>query len=262
VPPAFIQDRRDVRAHGYELEIVANLSKALRVSANFALARTEATNASDLTAAWVDRNLPALRQIVLDAGARLDAANVASIDPAVPVDRRPPDLNTTINSWNSMIAARANIVEAAQLLQRTSSGNLYADYTFAAGRLRGLRVGAGARYRGPIIIGYRGADTMVNPANPAAAIDDPRVDGFTPVYAAGYTVATATLGYTWRGLRNQPVVFTLRVDNLLDEKKPHYINTLQRPPGGDVTNPARIATPRDLWWSVPRGFTLTAKLAY
>lgn len=28
-------------------------------------------------------------------------------------------------------------------------------------------------------IGYRGADTIVNPANPAQAIDDPKVDAFT-----------------------------------------------------------------------------------
>jgi len=261
-PPAFIQDRRQVRANGWEVEITANPTKALRLVANFALADVDAENASDLTAAYIDRNLPALRQIMLDAGAAISPANVASLDAAVPVNQRSPDINTAINGWNSLIAARAGIVAARQIVQRTKSANLYADYTVAAGRLRGLRVGGGARYRGPTVIGNRGADTIVNPANPAAAIDDPAVDAFTPIYSSGYFLATATLGYTVRWVKDRPVVLTLRIDNALDENKPHYINTLVRPPGGDVTNPARISTPRDLWYNVPRSYTLTAKFAF
>ena len=38
-----------------------------------------------------------------------------------------------------MIAARANIVAATQIVQRTTSGNIFADYTFTEGRLKGLR---------------------------------------------------------------------------------------------------------------------------
>ncbi len=261
-PPAFIQDRRQVRANGWEIELVANPTKSLRLSANFAISNVDASNASDLTAAYVDKNLPQLRQIMLDAGATISAANVAALDASVPVNQRSPDINTAVANWNSMIAARAGIVAATQIIQRTKSANVYADYTVAEGRFRGLRLGGGARYRGPIVIGNRGADTIVNPANPAAAIDDPSVDAFTPIYSSGYTLATATLGYTLRLARNRPVVLTLRVDNALDESKPHYINTLVRPPGGDVTNPARVSTPRDLWYNVPRSVTLTAKFAY
>lgn len=77
----------------------------------------------------------------------------------------------------------------------------------------------------------------------------------------GYTVATARLAYTWRALKNRPVVFTLRLDNLLNENQAHYINILPRPPGGDVTNPARTSTPRDLWYNIPRSFNLSARVA-
>lgn len=262
VPPAFIQDQRDVKANGYELEIVANLTKSLRLSANYALARVNATNAANLTAAYIDKNLPILRQIVLDAGANVDANNVATINTAIPIDQRSPDVNAAVNNWNSMVTARRNIAPGSQIVQDTSSANLYADYTIGEGRLKGLRIGGGARYRGPIVIGNRGADTIVNPANPAQAIDNPAVDAYTPIYAAGYTVATATLGYTLRIAKNRPVVLTLRIDNLLNEDDPHYINTLPRPPGGDVSNPARVSVGRSFWYQVPRSYNLSAKVSF
>jgi outer membrane receptor protein involved in Fe transport len=261
-PPASIQDRRQVQANGWEVELVANPTKSLRLSANFALSNVDATDSADLTAAYVDKNLPQLRQIMVDAGALISASNVASLDASIPVNQRSPDVNAAISAWNSMIASRAGIVSQKQIVQRTKSANLYADYTFSEGKLRGLRLGAGARYRGPTVIGNRGADTIVNPANPTTAIDDPKVDAFTPIYSSGYTLATATVGYTVRFAKGRPVALTLRVDNALDESKPHYINTLVRPPGGDVTNPARISTPRDLWYNIPRSFALTAKVVF
>ncbi|MBI5768366.1 MAG: TonB-dependent receptor plug domain-containing protein [Verrucomicrobia bacterium] len=261
-PPAFIQDRRQARANGYELELVANVTKSLRVSANYSYANVDAANSGELTAAYIDRNLATLHQIVIDAGGAINAANQATVDTTIPVNQRSPDVNTAVNSWNSMITARAGLVAGTQIVQRTSSGNIFADYTFSEGRLKGVRLGAGARYRGRIVIGNRGADTMVSPTSATTAIDNPAVDAFTPVWAPGYTVATATLGYSWRVMKKYPVTLNLRVDNLLNEDRPHYINTLQRPPNGDVTNPARIATPRDFWYQVPRSYNLTAKVAY
>ncbi|MBI5689858.1 MAG: TonB-dependent receptor [Verrucomicrobia bacterium] len=262
VPPAFIQDRRQARANGWEFELVANLTKSLRVSLNYARAYVDATNAAELTAAYIDKNLAVLRQIVIDAGGLVGANDVATVDTSIPLDRRSPDVNTAVSNWNSMINGRRSIAPAAQIVQKTNSGNFFADYTIGSGRFKGVRIGAGARYRGPIVIGNRGADTIVNPASPATAIDDPTVDAYTPVYAAGYTVATGTLAYTWRGFRNYPVSFNLRVDNLLNESKPHYVNVLVRPPGGDVTNPARVATPRDFWYQVPRNYSLTARVSF
>ena len=261
-PPAFIQDRRQARANGYELEIVANLTKSLRLTANFAFANADAANSGELTAAYIDKNLAVLRQIVTDAGGTINASNVATVDTTIPVNNRSPDVNTAVSSWNSMISGRLGLVTSTQIVQRTSSGNIFFDYTIGEGRLKGVRLGAGARYRGRLVIGNRGADSIVNPANSTTAIDDPTVDAFTPVYAPGYTVATATLAYTWRGMKKYPVNFNLRVDNLLNENKPHYVNTIARPPGGDVTNPARIQTPRDFWYQVPRSYSLSAKVAY
>ncbi len=262
VPPAFIQDRRQLEADGYEIEAVANLTKSLRLSVNFAIARADATNASEFTAKYIDDNFAVLRQIVIDAGATVNAANLASLNTAIPIDQRSPDVNTAISNWNSMVNSRLGIVPEKQIVQRTRSLNIYADYTFTAGRLKGLRLGGGARYRGPILIGNRGPDSIVNPANPAVAIDDPTVDAFTPIYSASYTVATATIGYSWRAMKKYPITLTLRIENLLDEHEPHYFNTIARPPGGDVTNPSRISTPRDFWYQMPRNYSLSAKLNF
>jgi outer membrane receptor protein involved in Fe transport len=262
VPPAFIQDKRDVKANGYELEVVANITKALRLSSNFSIARVHATDAATVTAAYIDQNLDVLRQIVVDAGGRVDANDLAVVNTSIPVDQRSPDVNAAVNNWNSMRNARRNIAAGSQVVQDTSSANLYADYTIGEGRLKGLRLGAGARCRGRIVIGNRGADTMVNPANPAQAIDNPDVDAFTPIYAPGYTVATATLGYSWRVTKRHLVNLTLRIDNLLNEDEPHYINVIQRPPGGDVSNPARIAVGRSFWYQTPRSYNLTARISF
>lgn len=160
------------------------------------------------------------------------------------------------------MAGRRGIVSGSTIVQDTSSANVYADYTIGEGRLKGLRIGGGARYRGPVVIGNRGADTMVNPSNPAQAIDDPSVDAFTPIFASGYTTVTATLGYNWRLTKKHLVNLTLRIDNLLNEDDPHYVNTLPRPPGGDVTNPARVSVGRSFWYQVPRSYNLTARVSF
>ncbi len=46
----------------------------------------------------------------------------------------------------------------------------------------GALIGAGVRYRGEIQIGNRANDTLVDPQNPAQAIDDPAFDADSPVY--------------------------------------------------------------------------------
>ena len=112
------------------------------------------------------------------------------------------------------------------------------------------------------MIGNRGADTMVNPANPATAVDDPKVDAYTIVYAPGYWVAAATVGYNLRATKKLAVRLNLSIDNLLDDAKPRYISTILRPPGGDVTNPSRVTVPNNFWYQVPRSYTLSATVPF
>ena len=260
--PAVFIDRRQGKANGFEIEAVANLSKAWRLSANYAIARAFATNSGEITAAYIDKNLAAFRQIVLDAGGLVDGTNVATVNTAIPVNQRSPDVNTAVSAWNTLLAARAGIVAGTVVSQNTTSANLFTDYAVQEGRFRGLRFGGGARYRGRAVIGNRGADTIINPANPAQGIDDPAVDAFTIVYSPGYWVATATLGYNWRVSAKTQIRFNLSIDNLLDDAKPRYISTILRPPGGDVMNPARVTTPNNYWYQTPRSYTLAATVPF
>ncbi|MDO8629226.1 MAG: TonB-dependent receptor, partial [Phycisphaerales bacterium] len=126
VPPGGIQDLRNVQANGYEFEVVANLTKSLRLSTNFAIARVHATDAANLTAAYIDKNLDVLRQIVIDAGGSVDANGLALVNTSIPLDQRSPDVNKAVSSWNSMVNARRGIAAGSQIVQETSSANLYA----------------------------------------------------------------------------------------------------------------------------------------
>lgn len=260
--PAVFIDRRQGKANGYEFEAVANLTKAWRLSANYAMARAFATNSGEITAVFIDKNLATFRQIVLDAGGLINAASVATVDTSIPVNNRSPDVNTAVANWNLLLAGRAGVVSDTVISQNTTSANLFTDYAIQAGRFRGARLGVGARYRGRTVIGNRGADTIVNPANPAAAIDDPNVDAFTIVYAPGYWVATATVGYIWRVSKKHEVRFNLSIDNLLDDDKVRYISAILRPPGGDVTNPSRVTVPNNYWYQAPRSYTLAATVPF
>jgi hypothetical protein len=117
--------------------------------------------------------------------------------------------------------------------------NVFSDYTFRSGALKSFSIGLGMQYRGRIVIGSRAGDTIVNPANPLTAIDDPTVDQYTPVYAQARREVKMTLGYTLRLKDKRPVELRLRIDNLLNKQMPYYTGTVSRPRNNDYTSPAR-----------------------
>jgi hypothetical protein len=174
-----------------------------------------------------------------------------------------PDSSLARDSWNTLTETLANTTVAYQKVARLTevTGNLFTDYTIRTGRLKDVRIGGGVNYRGREVIGFRGSDTIRNPANPNAAIDDPNVDAFTPVYRPSYYTGTLMLGYS-RRLFEHPVRFDLRVENLLQEDKPLYYNTVQRPAGGDLSNPGRVATPNLFSYITPRNFMFTMSVNF
>jgi hypothetical protein len=58
------------------------------------------------------------------------------------------------------------------------------------------------------------------------------------------------------------VKLDFRVSNLLNESTLLYFSTTQRPPAGDLTNPARVATPGGFNFIVPRSYTLTTTVSF
>jgi hypothetical protein len=134
--------------------------------------------------------------------------------------------------------------------------------------LKGLRLGAGVRYRGKQIIGSRGSDTIVDPANSKVAIDDPSVDAYTPVYTPNdYYIVTATMNYSWRFKNRRELQANLVINNLLNDRGPQYSSIAQtasslRPKGGDYLSPARETVPISFALKQPisYNFQLTLKL--
>ena len=208
-------------------------------------------------------DLAVLRQILEDAGVQFDAAGVASLRPGVS-SANSPDATNGANAWNGLQNSRANWVSGTQLLNRLTkyTANFYTDYRLSDGRFRGLRVGYGMQFRGPQVIGYRGADTMVNPANPATAIDDPKVDAYTVVWQHAYFLATGTIGYPVKLPGRQRAEINLSVANLFNFDEPLYNTAAVRPPNGDLTSPARVSYPRAFSYVTPRSFRLSVTTTF
>jgi len=262
--PAPVFDFQKTKADGYEVDLVANLTRNWRLTFNIGFPKTYTTGRFADLFGYLEKNEATLRQIVLDAGGLIGANNVATIDASVPVANRSPDVAAAVNGWNSLQTFKLSndpaLVSKNRLLDRTA--NLFSDYRFTEGLLKGLRVGAGVQYRGKAPIGNRAADTIVDPNDPTRAIDDPNADGNTQVYMSDYYLVTATLGYEYKLRRNVTLSFDLRVTNVFDENKPIYIAAGLRPPNGDVTSPVRITTPTTFYYLQPRAFTLSTSLRF
>lgn len=260
--PPYWNDVIDRETEGWEFEVVANPTPSWRITFNYGWSDAAQTDAYRQTRQWVDGNEETLRLILDDAGVQIDEDGIASLKPDL--DTRSPDSAQAINAWNNLRAARANWVTGRQpLFQNTRyTLNFYTDYRFREGFLSGFRIGYGMQFRGRMVIGWRGADTMVDPNNPNAAIDDPTVDALTPVWRGAYYTATLTAGYNWQLSNGRSVYVNLSIDNLFDYDTPIYYNTTMRPPEGDLTTPARVAVENGYYYKLPINFRLSAKYTF
>ena len=258
VPIAW-NDTLDRKSRGYDLETVANLAANWRRTLTVGLAAASQTAAYRQTRAWVEAQTPAFKQILDDSGVQLDAGGLASAKPGV-TTANSLDLNSTVNAWNSLQASRANWVSGTQLLNRLTkyTANAYSDYRFSRGKLTGLRLGYGMQFRGPQVIGYRGADTIVSATNPLLAIDDPKVDAYTVVWQKAYVLGTATIGYPVKLFGRQKVDLNLSITNLFNYDTPLYNSIGLRAANGDLTSSARVSYPRYFSYTTPRSFRLSA----
>lgn len=257
-------DFSDQESEGYEIDITANLTRNCRLTANAGLPKTRSLNARKDEFAYLAANEATLKQIVLDAGGLIDSANVATVDLSVPVGNRSPDVSAAVAAWNSIQTFKATnsptLITENDLPKITA--NIYTDYRFDHGLLKNLRVGGGVQYIGRTAIGNRGADTIVNPANPLAAIDDPAVDATTRIYRDAYYTATLTAGYQMKLSHGMLLDLNFRVGNALNNTDLVYISTGLRARDGDVTRPDRVTVPTTFVYLQPRSYSLTATITF
>jgi outer membrane receptor protein involved in Fe transport len=256
------RDTRSVSNDGWELEVAYNPTKALRLTANLAFPKVYESDLYPDTRAYITRNAAVFRQIANDAGVIIDANNLARVDTSIPINNRSPDAQQAADAYNAIFDFRNNLINGKRVTQDFPVMNFYADYTFQEGWLKRLRVGGGVRYRGKQIAGYRGSDTIVDPANPARAIDNPDVDAYTPVYTPeDFYLVTGTVGYSWRLKDGRELRANLVVNNLLNDRGPIYgTSTALRPKGGDYTSSAREAVADGYGLKQPISYNLTLTL--
>ena len=265
--PVFISgsDLQDRIARGYEAEVTVNVIKGLRVSGSVVLPEVYGANAYQLTRAYVARNRENFRLILQDVGGKVDSNNVATVDASIPANVRSPDVDAAVNAYNTIFTAYNNLN-----LSRTTGNNqhlykAFGDYTVQEGRARGLRFGLGVQYRGREVIGNRGADTIVDPANPTRAIDDPNRSVNTPLFTPkGDMTVTTTLGYLWR-INRRNIQLNLVINNLLNDRTIYWTTstngaatTALRPRDGNYNSPARETVPVGFGLKQPTSFNFSA----
>ena len=280
--PTVVRDSQTQQSHGVEFELTANLTSSWRLLANAAYTRAWQTNSFPDSRAYLAAKDAVTRQIL--RGCRYsDQAPPALWPRSI---RRcqldPSKINTgaatnAVNAWNNLQQSIVpNLAVGRQEAgwdrpsrRRSTPGDLH--YTFRTGWVKGFSVGVGGHYRGRNVVGYRGSDTIVNPANPTTAIDDPTVDQYTTVFAKPTFTADARAGYTFMVRNQHRVVINLNVQNVLNNRDPIYFldvpggqtsNTVLRPRGGDVTSPAVETVAAGFYYRDPINFTLTARLDF
>lgn len=266
------QDIRDRLAEGYEFEMIANITDGWRVTVNVGLPKVYVMNRFPITRAYIAKHEADFIQVLQDAGGALDttvhpngAPGLAYARPASDFSAPPTaymrDTTAAVNSYNNLYANAANIVTGKQLANDQKNMNLYTDYVFRTGRLKGFKVGVGAQYRGQLVVGYRGADTMVDPNNPTLAIDDPTVSAYTAVKVPGRITYRASFGYSYRMKNRRELIFNLAIINLLNERNIIYVDpVVQRPKNGDYESPARESVAQRASYMEPISFNLTTTL--
>lgn len=274
--------------NGYELEVTANLTSNWRLILNGGITNAFQSRAFEDLLAFFPANDAITRQILADTGILINPANnQAYINPALddPTMINQTRVQPVVNAWNDLqnnvIPSISGNLSAKQKVfgQTPVVGNIATDYRIRTGKFRGLRFGVSMNYRGKQYVGNRGADTLPDPSNPLAEIDDPKVDAFTMVEAPSWYRTSGTLSYTMRlneGRRFAPktIQFDLVIDNLTNRNVPMYQLTgtgtsnstsagaIQVPIGGDITKPGRTSIPGNVSYPTPRNLMLSAKLNF
>ncbi len=253
-------DTANRKSTGYEFELTANVTPQWRISANYALQNAFEVEAYADTRAYVATNDKLFRDILGDAGASV-VNGQAVLNPGT-TSLNSIDAAGAVASYNQILEIARNLTAAEQKVARLvkATGNFFSDYTVREGMLKNVRFGLGLNHRGKEVIGYRGGDSIRTGAT--TAIDDPSVDATNPVYRKSYTLWTGVLGYSFRLNPKIRVKFDFRVSNLFNEDMLLYYTTAQRAPGGDITNPSRVATPSSFSFIIPRNFTLTTTVSF
>lgn len=214
------RDTQDLESTGYEVEVIANLTRSWRTLLNFALPQSKQSNSFPETIAYRAQNLATWE--------------AALNDPALTAATR-QTIATNLTALNTAIEGGNDGREQNTGLKYTA--NVYSSYDFREGRLRGFGFGAGANFWGRQLAG--------------------NVQGqpFAYIYAPSYYLVSAHAAYAGKLGRYRYKV-QLNVSNLLDDQ--HIIYTSVGRYTASATSPGVTGDYFSGYRFVdPRKFTLT-----
>ncbi len=189
-----IRDTTDYHAWGYELDLVANVSKRLRLRGNFALPKTELSNSIPALKRYFALHLPEWQAAAGNPNQQGQSSIVTDIQ----------NLRNRINS-----SADNRRLDGSP----DYTGSIYGNYTFDSGRLNRLTIGLGATVTGPLLLGNQ--------------TDRP----YDYVTSEPRFLANGSLAYRFK-VTQRNVALQLNITNLLDDADPVY--TAIRPFGTTV----------------------------
>jgi outer membrane receptor for ferric coprogen and ferric-rhodotorulic acid len=182
--PTAYRDTSDISSRGYELDLVANLTKNLRLRAGFGTPKTKQSNALPDTIRYFEENLP-IWQAALSS----------------PTTTNPNQINADIAALRTRI--QSGNEGRALNNQADYTANFFGNYTVPAGRLKGLSIGGGASFVGRRIIGNQ------------------VTNAFDYLKAPAYHTVTLSVGQSFKVFQRS-VRLQLNVNNLLDLEQPFF----------------------------------------
>ncbi len=228
-------DTTDYTSKGYELDVVFNPSRGLRLMANVARQETVLSNMAPFLKEHIARMTPIWDELAdVPRGGYPLGWQIGDPLPAN-VERlgRYVDTNVMV-PWATVLAGEG-VVSAEQ---RKWRANVVASYSFGQNGpalLKGFSVGAGVRWQDKVAIGY--PTTRAPDGSVVIAIDN-------PYYAPAQTNVDGWIGYERRVFKNRVHwKVQLNARNLIGETSPIAISAQ---PWGEVAS-ARIA-PERRWY--------------
>lgn len=211
----------DVASTGYEFTLVANPTKSWRLMANYSVTDSVTSNIAPAVKVWADQEIPYFRsfnQNLLVSTGETIAQEIAR--------------------WQAEDAVNRSVDGQATTGNRREKFSLVTSYSFHDGALKGLNVGATARYQGRQVVAATTAGELL--------------------YGNSFTRADAFLRYSFgrstvlRFLKNASI--QLNVLNVLDQHDP--LITRFANPNAAVLEVNRLAP------QLPRSWRLSAEFAF
>jgi outer membrane receptor protein involved in Fe transport len=274
--PAFpdnVYTTRTRHVEGYEADITANLTKHWRLSFNAGKTEGVQSNIAADIFEYVTSHDAIARQILGEAGVLISSTNVASINPlyndATKINQA--RVTTAVNAWNTLNGVwLPSVGPGPSLITGFSKyvGNIATDYRFHTGWLKGLRVGGGVNYRGPMILGNHGSDQIADPNNPLLGIDDPTVGQNDYVYSPRQWKTVGSLSYTFKLKNQRSIQLDLNIDNVLNDQGLIYStafggqSTTYVRPRTNISQQGRVTVPGLFSYRTPRNYMLSVKMNF